>query len=183
MTYNRIAHISLHRRAATHRRRAGRRGLVVRHARSRDARHRACVAGGLPSRDLIVLSGFTVVLGTLVVQGLTLGPLLKLPNFEPDKSFARDHAAARIDMLNAACRQFADRDDEAATQLRLEFDAERALTEEGLHWHDPSSFGQLRIEAIAAMRQILSGLRTSGAIGEDVFYTLQQEVDWAAIRN
>ena len=54
--------------------------LVVRHARHRLAGRGARPAGrstatAFPYRDLIVLTAFAVVLGTLVVQGLTLRPL------------------------------------------------------------------------------------------------------------
>jgi hypothetical protein len=40
-------------------------------------------------RDLIVLCAFCVVLGTLVIQGFTLQPLMRLPRFEDDGAVAR----------------------------------------------------------------------------------------------
>ncbi len=42
-----------------------------------------------PERDLIVLSAFAVVLGTLVVQGLTLRPLIRSPVIST-RSFLRE---------------------------------------------------------------------------------------------
>lgn len=137
--------------------------------------------GDFPSRDLIVLSGFVVVLGTLVLQGVTLGPLLNLLDFKPDHTFAEDHAAVRVAMLKAACDGLKGRSGEAATQLRAELDAERKLTEAGEHRSETSPFGKLRMEAIAAMRATLSDYRRSGRIGDDVFHTLQQEIDWAEL--
>ena len=38
-----------------------------------------------PFRDLIVLTAFFVVLGTLVLQGLTLGPLLRRLNLQMEE--------------------------------------------------------------------------------------------------
>ena len=55
-------------------------GLVISwsgHARHRFARGGAGAAAGFPYRNLIVLTAFAVVLGTLVIQGLTLKPLLR----------------------------------------------------------------------------------------------------------
>src|SRR6185436_11072159 len=39
-----------------------------------------------PGRDEIVLTAFCVVLGTLVLQGMTLRPLMRLLSFEADNS-------------------------------------------------------------------------------------------------
>ncbi|MDB5895222.1 MAG: sodium/hydrogen exchanger, partial [Rhodoferax sp.] len=54
-----------------------------------------------PARDLIVLSAFTVVLGTLVLQGFTIGPLIRRLRIKPDKSFNAEVADARSAMLAA----------------------------------------------------------------------------------
>src|SRR4029450_12936611 len=49
-----------------------------------------------PGRDLIVLSAFGVVLGTLVLQGFTLRPLLDLLGFAADSTVEREVARGRI---------------------------------------------------------------------------------------
>ena len=41
---------------------------------------------GFPGRDPIVLAAFAVVLGTLVLQGMTLKPLLRILNFDPGQN-------------------------------------------------------------------------------------------------
>lgn len=43
-----------------------------------------------PGRSLIVFAAFSVVLGTLVVQGFTIGPLLKLLRIEQDDSLKQE---------------------------------------------------------------------------------------------
>ena len=45
-----------------------------------------------PFRDLIVLTAFSVVLGTLVIQGLTLKPLLRALNLQDDDPVGRELA-------------------------------------------------------------------------------------------
>ena len=46
-----------------------------------------------PGRDLIVLCAFCVVLGTLVIQGCTLRPLMRLLRFEDDGAVERQFYA------------------------------------------------------------------------------------------
>ena len=58
-------------------------------------------------RDAIALSAFAVVLGTLVVQGLTLGPLIGRLKLPPDDSFDQELAAARVVLLDAALASLA----------------------------------------------------------------------------
>ena len=48
-----------------------------------------------PFRDLIVLTAFAVVLGTLVIQGLTLRPLLRALDLHDDDPVGREVRAAR----------------------------------------------------------------------------------------
>jgi CPA1 family monovalent cation:H+ antiporter len=57
---------------------------------------------GFPGRDLIVLSAFCVVLGTLVVQGFTLRPLLDRLGFEADVGVGREISLGRLGIVQAA---------------------------------------------------------------------------------
>src|SRR5437667_10383146 len=57
---------------------------------------------GFPYRDLIVLTAFSVVLGTLVLQGLTLNPLLRALVLDYDDPIGRAVIAARTRALRAA---------------------------------------------------------------------------------
>jgi CPA1 family monovalent cation:H+ antiporter len=55
-----------------------------------------------PHRDLIIFLTFCVILGTLVVQGLTLPVLIRVLGFEDDGLDAREEAKARIKSVEAA---------------------------------------------------------------------------------
>src|SRR5437870_13528692 len=57
---------------------------------------------GFPGRDLIVLSAFCVVLGTLVIQGFTLRPLLDRLSFEADGGVGREISRGRRGIMQAA---------------------------------------------------------------------------------
>jgi CPA1 family monovalent cation:H+ antiporter len=134
-----------------------------------------------PQRDLIVLSAFAVVLGTLVVQGLTLGPLIQRLAFPPDNSFGEEVAAARVQLLDAAVESMADRNDALAKRLRETYDEDRKIAMDGAHPREVSEFDALRRENIAAKRIKLAELRREGVIDDDVFHALEQELDWAEL--
>lgn len=55
-----------------------------------------------PFRDLILSTAFDVTLGTLVLQGLTLRPLLVRLGLEDEGSVDREVRLARVDTLRAA---------------------------------------------------------------------------------
>jgi Na+/H+ antiporter len=134
-----------------------------------------------PQRDLIVLSAFAVVLGTLVVQGLTLGPLIQWLAFPPDNSFGEEVAAARVKLLDAAVESMADRNDALAQRLRATYEEDRKIAMAGDHPREVSEFDALRRENIAAKRIKLAEMRREGAIDDDVFHALEQELDWAEL--
>lgn len=57
---------------------------------------------GFPARDLILATAFGVTLGTLVLQGLTLRPLLRRLRLEDDGAVDREVRLARAEALRAA---------------------------------------------------------------------------------
>lgn len=134
-----------------------------------------------PQRDLVVLTAFAIVLGTLVVQGLTLRPLIRLLSFPPDRSFARQIAAARLQLLDAALHCMADQHGPEARRLRDTYQEERKIAETGEHPRDVSEYDALRRQSIAAQRAKLAQLRSEGAIDDDVFHALEQELDWSEL--
>ncbi len=134
-----------------------------------------------PERDLIVLSAFAVVLGTLVLQGLTLGPLIRRLSFPPDRSFGRELAAARLQLLDAAMASMTDRDDPVSARLRETYREEREIAEAGDHPREVSEVDSLRRQNITAKRIKLAAMRQEGTIDDDVFHALEQELDWAEL--
>lgn len=134
-----------------------------------------------PERDLIVLSAFAVVLGTLVLQGLTLRPLIRRLSFPPDRSFNQEVAVARVQLLDAAVASMAGRDDEIAMRLRQNYDEEKKIAQAGNHPREVSEFDALRRHTIAVKRSKLAELRRDDIIDDDVFHALEQELDWAEL--
>lgn len=127
-----------------------------------------------PQRDLIVLTALTVVIGTLVVQGITLGPLIRLLRFPTDSSRDDELRRARAQLENIGEAMLDGREDEAARVLRAERATERAHAEAT---HDPSVVDALRLESIRAQRDALRRMHHDGVINDEAFHALQEELD------
>ena len=131
-----------------------------------------------PYRDLIVLTAFAVVLGTLVIQGLTLKPLLRALKLSDDDPVGRESRAARERALAAALASFADDNSRGAETVRQEFKVR--LAPETL---DPkknaalAAHAHLRRTAIDAGRQAVLGMRADDEIGDDAFHRIEEELD------
>lgn len=135
---------------------------------------------GFPYRDLIVLTAFCVVLGTLVIQGMTLKPLLHWLNLRDDDPVGRELRAAREQALRAGLASFADDQSPVAKAVRHELTAqlthERAANSKGNDIR--VAHNQLHGGALAAARQAVLAMRTSEEIGDDAFHQMEEELDW-----
>jgi monovalent cation/hydrogen antiporter len=136
---------------------------------------------GFPGRDLIVLTAFCVVLGTLVLQGMTLKPLLRLLRLEPDRSIEQEVSRARVAITQAALDSLDGETSSAAAAVREQYAAERAVAENPASPQAATDYDELRLRAIKRQRQALDGLRATGAIGDEAYHRLQEEIDWAEL--
>jgi CPA1 family monovalent cation:H+ antiporter len=135
-----------------------------------------------PFRDLIVLTAFAVVLGTLVLQGLTLGPLLRSFNVRDEDPVEREVESARERALRAALATFDGMDSETVRAVRQEFashlQSTRIVVEDVTMDHQG-----LHRSALAAARQTIFDMRESDEIGDDAFHRLEEEFDWMEMAN
>jgi NhaP-type Na+/H+ or K+/H+ antiporter len=132
---------------------------------------------GFPYRDFIVTAAFAVVLGTLLIEGLTLRPLLlwlRLPN---DSQVASELALARACALKAAVDELNRSNDAAAERLKQEYRAKFAFASVGGDPHD-STDNRLRRQVVPRARQAIVDLRGSGRIGDEAYRQVEQELDW-----
>jgi CPA1 family monovalent cation:H+ antiporter len=134
--------------------------------------------GDFPQRDLIVLTAFGVVLATLVVQGLTLVPLVRLLGLDGDNGEAMELAAARVRLAEAGLETLDGKNGRHADYLR---DAYRAAIDRGgseLEEKTPADKRSLGLAAIAQQRRRLEELRAEQSIGGDSYLVLQEELDF-----
>ncbi len=134
-----------------------------------------------PGRDLIVLCAFCVVLGTLVIQGLTLRPLLLWLRLEGDGSVEREISRARVAIMQAALDSLDGDKSPAASTIREQYAAARKVAEDQHEPQAATKHDRLRLRAIRAQRDELNRLRTRGDIGDAAFYRLQEELDWSEL--
>ena len=130
---------------------------------------------GFPQRDLVVLSALAVVLGTLVLQGATLEPLIRLLKFPDDATQEQEKARVRILLTQSAMASLQERDDEIAKQLRYEFELDLADHREA--GRRPGRLDGLRVDAIAAQRDLLRRMRHECQVEDEVYRALEQELD------
>jgi len=137
---------------------------------------------GSPHRDVIVFTSFAVVLGTLVIQGLTLGPLLRSFNLRDDDPVEREVNAARDRALRSALATVDGLDSEVARSVRQEFAshlrASRGENDDGEIDHE-----KLHRSALDAARRTILDMRANDEIGDDAFHRLEREFDWLEMAN
>jgi monovalent cation/hydrogen antiporter len=132
-----------------------------------------------PYRDLIVLTAFSVVLGTLVIQGLTLKPLLRALDLRDDDPVGRELIAARERALQAGLESFEGDRSPIADAVRHEFTAHLRLEGNDVRGDGArSAHGDLHRGALQAARQAVLAMRANDEIGDDAFHRIEEELDW-----
>jgi Na+/H+ antiporter len=130
-----------------------------------------------PQRELIMLCAFTVVAGTLVVQGLTLRPLIVLFGIKDDGTVEREALAAQTQLARVAAEIIDADNSDAAQMLRAEFampsDSELADGSVG----ERAARNHLRVRIIAAQRRELVRMRNTGVIADDAFHRIEERLD------
>jgi CPA1 family monovalent cation:H+ antiporter len=147
-----------------------------------------------PGRNLILLLTFCVIFGTLVVQGLTLKPLVRalkiMDDHVPEKEErmarlkANEAALARIEDIGSSNRarpqsverlrsEYADR----IRQLSRETAAEKSVGR--LYSKD---FEELAREALETERDTVIALRNDESINDEVLRRIQRDIDLAEAR-
>lgn len=130
-----------------------------------------------PFRDLIFFTSFAVVLVTLVVQGVTLRPLIAWLDIRDDGSVEREAQLARVETLRAALSAVAAcGGGESADLFRRRYELRLQRVERNQDEIDPEDAEVVRV-ATNAERQRLIELRDNGTIGDAAFQQVEQELD------
>lgn len=157
-----------------------------------------------PYRDLILFTAFAVVLGTLVLQGITLRPLMTRLRLEDDGMVEREVQHARVETLRAAvaaAQTCAGAGTAKLVRYRYELQlrrAEEAIVRDGAQVSGadehaaatgpiaPDTDGGDADAAVVraateAQRRRLVALRADGTIGDAAFQRVEAELDWAEL--
>jgi CPA1 family monovalent cation:H+ antiporter len=151
------------------------------------------VAGGapFPGRELLIFLASSVIVVTLVVNGLTLPVLIRWFGVKGDGAAEREERAARIAAAQAAIRKLRNLLDHQEGSVEREFtlqliaDYERRIEEinveygsEGRHVSPRLAAERaIRLAAVEAERAELQKLLVKGRINEQVLFAIQRDLD------
>ena len=139
-----------------------------------------------PGRDLLVFLAFVVIFVTLVVPGLTLGPLVRALKVGGDWSVHDEATLARAETARAALAELErlerERDvtPEIAASLRSDFEARlaRAAPTALALAHGDDPWCRARRAIVQAERQRLVALWREGRIGDEVLHEIERGLDF-----
>jgi CPA1 family monovalent cation:H+ antiporter len=135
----------------------------------------------VPGRDQIVLAAFSVVIGTLVLQGLTLGPLIRWLNAGEDGAMDEEIGTARKTLIRAGFAALGDRKDASAQALRIRYGSAGEVVAKADDPQATSDFERLHLEVLDRQRIRLHEMRDHGEIADDVYRRLLEELDWSEV--
>ena len=88
----------------------------------------------------------------------------------------------RLGIMEAALETLAGEPSHAAAAVREGYLAAREVAANPDEPQGATEHDRLRLRAITAQRQTLYRLRENGAIGDEAFHRLEEELDWAELR-
>jgi Na+/H+ antiporter len=143
-----------------------------------------------PQRELIIFLTFSVILVTLVGQGLTLPLLLRRLDVADDDTERREEIAARIGAAEAALERLEELGDEEWTRddtidrlqrlydyRRRRFAAQAGEGEDDGYEDRSLSYQRLMRELLEAQRRALVQLRNEGRINSDTMRRVERDLD------
>jgi CPA1 family monovalent cation:H+ antiporter len=146
-----------------------------------------------PGRDLILLLTFGVIFGTLILQGLTIKPLVGWLGIVDDHAIDKEERLARLRANEAALARIEDLGasgrsrPESIERLRSEYaDRIRQLSkqskEESVRHLYSRDFEELAREALQTERDTVIALRNEESINDEVLRRIQHDIDLAEAR-
>jgi monovalent cation/hydrogen antiporter len=143
-----------------------------------------------PNRPLIIYLAFSVIVATLVLQGLTLPAVIRLLGVEDDGLDAKEESKARIHAADAAIARLDELVDEdwvrpdTAERLRGlmgfrrdRFAARFTPEDDGGIEEQSQAYQRLRRELLNAERAAVLELRRQGRINDDVMHRVTRDLD------
>jgi monovalent cation/hydrogen antiporter len=143
-----------------------------------------------PDRDLLIYLAFSVILATLVLQGLSLPLLIRLLHLEDDGTAAKEETKARIYAARKAVERLEElagedwvRDDTAERMRGLyrfrenRFAARFDDGDDGAIEQRSQDYQRLRRELLDAERRAVVDLRRQGKINDDIMNLVQRDLD------
>jgi Na+/H+ antiporter len=141
-----------------------------------------------PFRAEIVLITVTVIMVTLVLQGMTLLPLFGRLHFRADPAPAAEESHARAEAHRSAMDHLSDVAEEPwvtkdqLTRMESDLHLSRHGRSHSGALSDAEVYRRIRLGTVHAKRRALVRLRNEGAISDEVLLDLESELDYEALR-
>jgi CPA1 family monovalent cation:H+ antiporter len=157
--------------------------------------HTTADGAPFPFRSEIILLSFGLILVTLVLQGLSLAPLIQWLNLKAGQADDKEEQVARERAAVAALARLDELEDESwpiaahVNEMRAHYGRQvQRYAVEGngdADWTPESAdaLRRLRHEALTAERHAVILLRNDGIISDEVLHRLEHELDVEALRH
>jgi len=134
-----------------------------------------------PFRELILLCAFCVVVGTLIVQGMTLRPLIRLLGLRDDGSVDEEVRAAHATLAKIAAEIIDGDKSPTAHLLHDEFVTHHPTEADAATDSARDARNKLRAKILSAQRQALVRMLETAEIGDDAFHQIEERLDWSEV--
>jgi Na+/H+ antiporter len=152
--------------------------------------HETDAGGPFPDRELILFLAFSVILVTLVAQGLSMPLLIRALGVEKDRLHEEEEDRARALGAEAALARLEELvgdqsqlEHEIANLRRVYDDRRRRYAARVDEGHDPelerrsAAFERLLRELLEAERSAIVALRNEGRINDEVMHRIERDLD------
>lgn len=131
-----------------------------------------------PRRDIVVLAAFAVVIATLVLQGLTLAPVIRLLRLDQRATSAQELQSVRRGLAQAALQRLADEQGDECQRLLALYRIESDALDEPARGDAFARHCELSLAALAAQRDTLERCRLEFQLSDDDYNFLLEQLDW-----
>ncbi|MDB5336865.1 MAG: Na+/H+ antiporter, partial [Planctomycetaceae bacterium] len=148
-----------------------------------------------PQRNLILFLSFSVILTTLVLQGLSLPGLIRRLKFPVEEAARRDEAQVRIATAEAAIRRLEELEQtsglpsatvshlRAIYQVRIQrYQSRLASLDRDQSQPGIDVPGDLMLELLKSEREAVNAIRAQGLIGDEALQRVERSLDYQELR-
>lgn len=140
-----------------------------------------------PNRDLIIFLTFCVIFSTLVIQGLSLGPLIKMLGIRPDDRHHKDEMNARLKVASAIIEHIEENYSLALSEavlnqiktkyeIRIQRIRKDQMTQR-LKDEEINEFHRIQRELLEKERSHIIQMRKEGSISDEALRMMEYELD------
>jgi CPA1 family monovalent cation:H+ antiporter len=140
-----------------------------------------------PNRDLIIFLTFCVIFSTLVLQGLTLRPMIKWFGIKPDDKELRAEQEARLKLASSIIEHIEENyslslSDEVLNQIKTKYEIRiqrlrKDFVRQRLDEEQINEFHRIQQELLDKERKLILQLREEDKIGDEAMRRIEYELD------